>query len=265
MDEEKESEASGEDVERLGPYLLQEQVQQSHDSQVELYLATHEKRGTTALVRKHAAEESAAPGKGWRVRLGFWASRGYSAMEVEHTPWARALDRQSAESLLLTLESVLEEVRRMARVVADTHEPRLRWRLGLGMASAAMVCALVFTLVRLAPVSHSPEDPEPVASAKPTPMSHDVLTDNELPPMGNHWLTSNPDGGVPALALPFPRKPYKGQKRPPCTPRVEVEIMGACWVPHKLKAPCPEELYEYQGECYMTVMLPPQTPQSIEP
>jgi hypothetical protein len=39
MGEEKKSEASGEEPERLGPYLLQEQVEQSHDSQVELYLA----------------------------------------------------------------------------------------------------------------------------------------------------------------------------------------------------------------------------------
>jgi hypothetical protein len=60
MDEEKKSEASREEPERLGPYLLQEQVQQSHDSQEELYLATHETSGATALVRKHAAEESGA-------------------------------------------------------------------------------------------------------------------------------------------------------------------------------------------------------------
>ena len=80
MDEEKKPEASGEESERLGPYLRQEQVQQSHDSQVELHLATHETRGAMALVRKHAAEEGAAPRKDWRVLLGSWASRGYSAM-----------------------------------------------------------------------------------------------------------------------------------------------------------------------------------------
>jgi hypothetical protein len=116
MDEEKKSEASGEEPARLGPYVLQEQVEQSHDSQVELYLATHETSGATALVRKHSAEEGAATRKDWRVRLGSWGSGGYSALEVEHTDWARAQDRQSAESLLLTLEGVLEEVLRMARV-----------------------------------------------------------------------------------------------------------------------------------------------------
>ena len=39
MDEETKSEASWEEPGRLGPYLLLEQVEQSHDSQVELYLA----------------------------------------------------------------------------------------------------------------------------------------------------------------------------------------------------------------------------------
>jgi DNA mismatch repair ATPase MutS len=37
--EQKKSEASGEGPERLAPYLIQEQVQQSEDSQKELYLA----------------------------------------------------------------------------------------------------------------------------------------------------------------------------------------------------------------------------------
>ncbi|WNG17948.1 hypothetical protein [Cystobacter fuscus] len=62
--------------------------EQSHDSQVELYLATHETSGATALVRKHSAEEVAAPRKDWRVLFGSWASRGYSAMRY---PRAEAL------------------------------------------------------------------------------------------------------------------------------------------------------------------------------
>jgi hypothetical protein len=84
-------------------------------------------------------------------------------------------------------------------------------------------------------------------------MRHEVTVDIEVPPTGNGWLPEAADGGVPAVA----------QRRPPCKPRVEVEIMGACWVPHELKAPCPEELYEYQGKCYTTSMQTPRTPQSI--
>ncbi|HYO56301.1 hypothetical protein [Archangium sp.] len=255
MDEEKKSEASGQQPERLGPYLIQEQVQQSADCQVELYLATHETSGATALVRKHAAEEGAAPGKDWRVRLGCWASGGYSAMEVEHTDWARAQDRQSAESLLSTLEGVHEEVRRMARVVADPHEPRLRWRLGLALASAATVGALLFALVRLASVSQSP-------SAPSAAMSHEVPTAPGTSDFRAGLANTTPQG-QPVLARPLPKEPFKGQKRPPCTRYTEVELVGACWAPHKLKAPCPEDLFEYQGECYMPTFSAKPPPSSL--
>jgi hypothetical protein len=257
VDEKKKSEASGEGPERLGPYVIQEQVQQSDDSQEELYLATHETSGATALVRKHSAEEGAAPRKDWRVRLGSWASRGYSAMEVEHTDWARAQDRQSAESLLLTLEGVREEVRRMARVFADTHEPRLQRRLGWGVVSAATVCALLFALVRLAPVSQPP-------SAPPAPMSHEEPTAAEEPISSIDRLLADTTPDEPlVLARPLPKEPYKGQKRPPCTRYTEVELVGACWMPHKLKAPCPESLHEHQGECYVPAFSAKPPPQSL--
>ena len=249
----------------MGPYLLQEQVEQSHDSQVELYLATHETSGATALVRKHAAEEGAAPRKDWRVHLGSWASRGYSAMEVEHTGWARAQDRQSAESLLLTLESVLEEVRRMARAVPDPHEPRLRWRLGMGVVNAATVCALLFALVRLVPLSQLPSAPEPLASTPPAPMRHEEPTaGGENPDTPTHGgLVNTEDAGQSVLARPLPRAPFKGQKRPPCTRYAEVELVGACWLPHELKAPCPDVLYEYQGKCYSPAFSAKPPPSSL--
>ncbi|HYO58439.1 hypothetical protein [Archangium sp.] len=255
MDEEKKSEASGQQPERLGPYLIQEQVQQSADSPVELYLATHETSGATALVRKHAAEERAAPGKDWRVRLGCWASRGYSAMEVDHSDWARAQDRQSAESLLPTLEGVHEEMRRMARVVADTHEPRLRWPLGLALASAATLGALLFALVRLASVSQPPSaPPAPLRYAEPTATGTSDF---------RAGLADTTLQGQPVPARPLPKEPFKGQKRPPCTRYTEVELVGACWAQHVLMAPCPEDLFEYQGKCYMPTFSAKPPPSSL--
>jgi hypothetical protein len=255
MDEEKKSEASGQHPERLGPYLIEEQVQQSADSPVELYLATHETSGATALVRKHAAGESAALRKEWRVRLGCWASEGYSALEVEHTDWARAQDRQSAESLLPTLEGVHEEVQRMVRVVTDPHEPRLRWPLAL--ASAATVGTLLFALVRLASVSLPP-------SAPPAPLRHEVPTaaGNPNPPTIGGLADTTPQEQT-MLARPLPKEPFKGQKRPPCTRYAEVELIGACWAPHEMKAPCPDVLYEHQGKCYMPMFSAKPPPSSL--
>jgi hypothetical protein len=255
MDEVKKSEASGEGAERVGPYLLQEQVQQSNDGQGELYLATNETSGATALVRKHAAEEGKAPRKNWRVFLGSWASRGYSAMEVEHTGWARAQDRQSAESLLLTLEGVLEEVRRMVRAVSGPQEPRLRWRLGGGVASAVTVGALLLALVRLAPVSQPP-------SALPAPLRHEEPTAVEMPDF-RAWLSDTTPPGEAVFARPLPKEPFKGQKRPPCTRYTETELVGACWAAHELKAPCPEDLFEYQGKCYLPSFSARPPPSSL--
>ncbi len=256
MDEEKKSEESCEESERVGPYLIEEQVQQSHDSQVELYLATHETSGATALVRKHAAEEGKAARKDWRVRLGSWGSRGYSALEVEHTDWARAQDRQSAESLLLTLESVLKEVQRMARVVADPHEPRRRWRLGLGVASAATVGALLLALVLLVPASPP--------NAPPAPLSHEVPMGAEAPTPSIDGLLADTTPDEPfVLARPLPKEPYPGQKRPPCNRHTEVELIGACWMPHELKAPCPDSLHEHKGKCYVPAFSAKPPPQSL--
>jgi hypothetical protein len=181
----------------VGPYLLHEQVIQDEHSRGELYRATHETSGATALVLKPSPEEGAAPLPDWQERA---------------------------------------------------------------LAGAAAVGILVCALLRPAPVSPPPEGPW--ASAAPTPMRHEVPTDSELGPTGTLFWDAV-DGGAAAIARPFPSKPYPGQRRPPCKPRLEVEIMGACWVPHELKAPCLEELYEYQGKCYTASMKAQPQPQSL--
>jgi len=265
MDEEKKTEASGENPEQVGPYQLQEQVPRAARGQEELYRATHETSGATALVLKLPAEEGAAPPKDWRVSLiSSSASSGYVAMQVEQTPWSRAPDRQSVESLVFTFEGVHEAVRRMARAVPETYEHRPRWRLGLGVASAAAVCALLFALVQLAPVSRPPSDPESVASAPPASISHEVPTAGGNPDLPTHGgLVDTADAGASVLTRPLPSKPFKGQKRPPCARYAEVELVGACWLPHKLKAPCPDVLYEHQGECYSPAFSAKPPPQSL--
>ncbi|QRN94509.1 hypothetical protein JRI60_36075 [Archangium violaceum] len=148
MDEKKKAEEKWEEAERLGPYQLHEQVPQSAGNQGELYRATHETSGATALVLKPAAEQGAAPVTDWRVQL-------------------------------------------------------------------------------------------------------------------SGGLVDTADAGESVLARPLPREPFKGQKRPPCTRYAEVELVGACWLPHELKAPCPDVLYEYQGKCYLPAFSAKPPPQSL--
>lgn len=70
--------------------------------------------------------------------------------------------------------------------------------------------------------------------------------------------------GETVLARPLPKKPYKGPKRPPCTRYTEVDLIGACWTPHKPKAPCPDSLHEHQGECYLPAFSAKPLPSSLE-
>jgi hypothetical protein len=264
VDEQKKSEPSWEEVEKVGPYQLHEQVAQDEHSRGELYRATHETSGATALVLIPSTEDGAAPQTDWRVRCISSASPGYVALEVEDSRWAVAPDKYSAEALVCLLEDVRDGVTRMTRALPDDKEPRLWWRLGLVVAGAAAVCALAFALLHPASVSPPSASSEPWASAPPAPIRQEVPTDTEpFPTSGSIWGTEQ-DGGQPVLARPLPQKPYKGQRRPPCKPRVEVELIGACWVPHELKAPCPEDLYEHQGKCFTASMAPPPLPRSLE-
>lgn len=252
MADEKKPEGEGE-CKQLGPYQLHGQVTQSTQEHGALYLGTHEKSGAAALVLEPARKDAKPPGD-WEVGCVSSSDPAYLAMEVKRSPWTVVDDDHTVEELEGTFEDLRDGMERIARAFPESKKSRPWWRLGLALASAAAVYALVFVVVR----------PHSMARVEPAPMSNQIPTDTAVPLTGNA-IVGVGDGGVPALAHPFPRKPYKGQKRPPCTPRVEVEIMGACWVPHKLTAPCPEELYEYQGQCYTTSMLPPPTPQSVEP
>ncbi|PTL79874.1 hypothetical protein [Vitiosangium sp. GDMCC 1.1324] len=263
MTTEKKSESGWEESEQLGPYQLHEQVQQDPPGQGELYRATHETSGAAALVLKPAKDDS-VPRSDWEMRCISSGDPNYLAVQVERSPWTFAPGKRSAEELVFAFEDLRDGVRRMAEHVPTTHEPRGRRRLALALAGAAAACALLFVLAHLFPASQPPDSPDPMANAEPAPVSQEVPTDTQVP-LTELSLLGPVDGGLLALAHPLPSKPYKGQKRPPCRPRVEMEINGGCWVPHELKAPCPEDLYEHQGKCY-TVSMQPQSPaQSLEP
>jgi hypothetical protein len=264
VDEEKRAETSWDEVERLGPYQLHEQVHQAEPDQGELYRATDETSGATALVFKPTAEKEAEPLTDWRVRVISSASPGYLALEVVESPWSEAPATQSAESLVFAFEALRDGVRRMARHLPDSAKPRSGWRLGWGLAGAAVVCALLCALIRLAPLPQPASAPESLASAVSAPTRHDVPTAVAEPhPFTSGWLVDAPPQGELVLAGPLPSEPFKGQKRPPCKRYVQVELVGGCWMPHKLKAPCPDELYEHQGECYAPVFAAQPPPQAL--
>jgi hypothetical protein len=106
-------------------------------------------------------------------------------------------------------------------------------------------------------------DEVPTAGANPDAFSNTL----ETPDAGEPYSFSNdletPDAGESVLARSLPSEPFKGQKRPPCSKYSQVELVGGCWLPHKLKAPCPEDLFEHKGECYVPVFSAKPSPQSL--
>jgi len=264
MDEEKKSEAGGHEPERVGSYRLEAPVSQSRDGREGLYLATNETSGALALVLvlKSTFHKGVGALKELRVRFISSASEGYRALEAEETPYAVAADRQSAESLMSTLEAVARAVRHMDEALPFFDRPRPRRGLGWGVAGAVAVCALLFVLVRQEPVCPPPVEPESVASAASAPLRYDVAAE---PEHINPWLGNATPPGQPVFARPLPLQPFKWQKRPPCTRFVEVELIGACWGPHALTAPCPDQLFEHQGKCYVPIIIAQSPPQSFGP
>jgi hypothetical protein len=230
MDEEKKSEASWDEPEQVGPYRIQEQVEQEDSSRWECYRATHVTSGAQALVLKRAAQakKGSEPLPDFRAHLTSSAEEDYCALEVEKFPRYLAPDHQSVESLLCTFEEVREAVERMDQALHASNESRPGWRLGLALAGAA-VLVVVLLPAKLAPVAE----------------------ERVLDSTREAWATDVHVDPVPAKA-PLP---VKNQKRAPCTEGLEVEVSGVCWLPIE-KRPCPPQTVAHQGQCLLPVAVP---------
>jgi len=62
------------------------------------------------------------------------------------------------------------------------------------------------------------------------------------------------DASVPLqVGRAVPSSPERWQKRPPCLKNVEEARGGACYIRAARKPPCPPELYEDEGACFVAV------------
>lgn len=256
----KTTESDWEEAEQLGPYQLHEQMTQSEDGGGQLFRATHGTTGATALVLKPPETPGEAGAEtDWQVRYASSGTPRFVSMEVERSPWSFSPHKHSAEELVFLFEGLQRGVKQMARHVPGAEEPRGRRALGLGLAfaGAALMGALLFALV---PSLLSLREPE-VQAAQGLDGDESSTDAMEVPLVKS--LRSMVPGDSLMLTRAVPKQPYKGQAKPPCLPKVEVELQGGCWVPHKLKAPCPPELHEHQGECYTPSYPAQPPPQSV--
>jgi hypothetical protein len=132
-----------------------------------------------------------------------------------------------------------------------------RWK---DVALVAAACAFVGSFI--AQHGQAPTQTEPVSLAVPAPLQQsddNSLTSGlaELSPgvpldemeatFAKASLSKQP------LARPVPRTPLPGQARSPCPGESAEVVNGGCWVRVARKPPCPNELAEYNGGCYIAV------------
>lgn len=79
------------------------------------------------------------------------------------------------------------------------------------------------------------------------------------------WATDIQHSGPGAaqLGAKVPWKPFEGQRKPPCEPRLQREVNGGCWVATEHKPPCPEGTYEHAARyCLLPVLAARDVPVS---
>lgn len=68
------------------------------------------------------------------------------------------------------------------------------------------------------------------------------------------------------VALPMPKAPLPGQKKPPCESGYELEALGSCWlVSFRKKPPCGSSGYEFDSKCVRASYPAPRAPISGRP
>ncbi|MDY7226218.1 hypothetical protein [Hyalangium rubrum] len=89
-----------------------------------------------------------------------------------------------------------------------------------------------------------------------------ALGDDALPP---YVAATTPPTHGRGVHLDMPPKPFKGQRRAPCS-KGDVEIRGGCWGKMEARAPdCPEYAYEWLGGCYVPVIAAQRPSTSEQP
>jgi eukaryotic-like serine/threonine-protein kinase len=79
------------------------------------------------------------------------------------------------------------------------------------------------------------------------------LAEAALPPARD----GGPRGAIQTgVGLGMPKKPFPGQRLPPCGQRYEKEINGGCWLlPREApQPPCGDNSFDWEGSCYVPVL-----------
>ncbi|HZH15629.1 MAG TPA: hypothetical protein VE057_14855 [Archangium sp.] len=240
----------------LGPYHVTLRHRAIGGGLGRLYEARNNETGNPALVLVPGPKGDLRAEENWQVRVIANVSPPYLVLEVEYAPengqprqlsWM--LERWAAAMVRIDTRP---EARAHLTGGAKESRPRPVGRLG-SPGGALGLAALIALAVVLWP--HATVHPQEVHSLEVHSMEKNLV------------LTSSSDEPVTGIeGFPLPDKPVAGQKKPPCDAmRAEVELRGGCWMEIAKHPPCPKDVAEYQGKCYIGVGTAPRAPTSIGP
>lgn len=264
----------------LGPYRLKAKYRDTEDTG-RIYRAYNVVTGAPALVLQRSARQVVdQPLADWQVCVTSSVSPSFVALEVMNVPTTG--DRVDVpEELVFMLEdaadiahAVLDKPETLPHLRAAPRPPLARpapeqrvskirnfetrpsssWRrpsLAAGLAAAAAA-----VLLHLG------------GSGSGTELRHDAGAELAHADVDAGWpwddasiatglvLTDSADDLPIVLARAMPKKPFEQQKRPPCNRNIETELFNGCWVATDKPTPCPDELYEFEGKCYLPAAKP---------
>ncbi|MDY7231926.1 serine/threonine protein kinase [Hyalangium rubrum] len=186
---------------------------------------------------------------------------------------AQALEQAAINSgaAPLTKRPSMMQTQKTSRPGPRSHLTVPVWLSWVGSSAIAASLALVVWMVATPPqppktmeLAHAEEEEAQNAGAP-----EERLTGLADAGVGEVYASTAalPSAGVPtyAIGLPMPTKPFPGQRKPPCRPRSEVEIHGACWVRLDIKPPCGNEGFEWGTLCVVAAFDGPKSNTSEHP
>lgn len=280
----------GRQTDRVGPYRLSRCIERG-TQQGDLYLARDMHTGEAALVARPVLDEGELlpttplevldqyPSASVEVSLKSSDSPAYRAVVIR-VPLSASPAKLNeeltavAEDMPKMMERALErpDVRDHLLSPPLTRAQRLRGRARRHVVRARQLAARRWKDVALAAAVAGFlgllwQRPEPAPVAEPEVVVAASTSDSAPAALGNTVAETALDeldvepamplfesSGAMRIALDMPKKPFKGQKRPPCK-QDQDELVGGCWVAVKKAPPCGDSFYEHEGTCYAPMMV----------
>jgi hypothetical protein len=248
-------------VRRLGPFQLGKRHKHAAAELGHIHEARNVQTGAPALVMLPGPRPTWGPKKNWQVRASFQVTPPFISLEVEQAPASGRLAELAGllTLLLAALEASRDNARMRAHLTGSPMGPWMRRPPLKALAAAGLI------VLALASGLWWASGTRPMGSPTPPPSTSGM---GELADAGisSSFLTDGEVQGPAGIAYPLPGKPFTNQVRPPCRPKSDhVAINGGCWIAIERRPPCAEDHAEYQGKCYIPIMMAPRPPQSLSP